>query len=413
MAFDGSIVYALAKELDAQLKDGRISRIIQPEKDELLLTVKQGGCQKRVLLSVNPSLPMVYLTDQTKNAPITAPTFCMLLRKHLTGGRILSVTQPSMERIIDFEIEHYNEMGDLCRKTLTIELMNKYSNIILRQDNQILDSIKHISSLVSSVREVLPGREYFIPFSNDKINPFRTDCKEFSDRVYSVGSFSAAKAIYSHVTGFSPMLAEEVLYRSGIDSDRSAASLLPEEQRTVYAAFQEVMRQIACASVTVSSGTSDTASFDCVESPKEVKSQNCRKAQEASRVNIIYQGEEPVAYGAFHYRLYEDPSFRIVEYDSISRLLSDFYSKKQALTSMRQKTAALRQTVHTLLNKNNKKYDLQQKQLKDTEKKNTGFTVSSLLLMAIARSPAFLFLKRPTFIPGKQFPFRWILLFPL
>ena len=94
---------------------------------------------------------------------MTAPNFCMLLRKHLNSARILTITQPDMERIIRFEIEHLNEMGDVCRKYLIIELMGKHSNIIFCDEkDQIIDSIKHISGLVSSVREVLPGRNYFV-----------------------------------------------------------------------------------------------------------------------------------------------------------------------------------------------------------------------------------------------------------
>ena len=95
MAFDGSIVHALLHELKQELEDGRIAKIVQPEKDELILTVKKEGRQKRLLISVNPSLPIMYLTEQNKNAPLQAPSFCMLLRKHLTGGRILMVSQPS------------------------------------------------------------------------------------------------------------------------------------------------------------------------------------------------------------------------------------------------------------------------------------------------------------------------------
>lgn len=162
MAFDGITVACMAHELHKNLSGGRISKIAQPETDELLLTIKSQEGNFRLLLSASASLPLVYLTQTNKPSPLTAPNFCMLLRKHISGGRIIAVTQPSMERILRFEIEHLDEMGDQCRKFLIVELMGKYSNIIFcNEQDQIIDSIKHISAQVSSVREVLPGRPYF------------------------------------------------------------------------------------------------------------------------------------------------------------------------------------------------------------------------------------------------------------
>ena len=142
MALDGFTVAAIVRELKHTIENGRISKIAQPENDELLLTVKGSEGQYRLLLSASASLPLAYLTSQNKPSPRTAPNFCMLLRKHIGGGRIVSVTQPGLERIISFEIEHLNDMGDLCRKFLIIELMGKHSNIIFCDDeNKILDSI--------------------------------------------------------------------------------------------------------------------------------------------------------------------------------------------------------------------------------------------------------------------------------
>ena len=104
MAFDGITIHALVSELNDKLADGRLSKIAQPEKDELFITIKAPKGQYRLLLSVNASLPLVYLTDDNKPSPLTAPGFCMLLRKHISNGRITGVTQPGLERIIDFRI---------------------------------------------------------------------------------------------------------------------------------------------------------------------------------------------------------------------------------------------------------------------------------------------------------------------
>ena len=134
MALDGFVISNLVHELNQKLHNGRISKIAQPESDELLLTIKSATGQHRVAISASASLPFVYMTQENKPSPMQAPLFCMVLRKHIANGRILRVYQPGLERIIHFEIEHLNELGDLCKKTLIVELMGKHSNIIFCND---------------------------------------------------------------------------------------------------------------------------------------------------------------------------------------------------------------------------------------------------------------------------------------
>ena len=157
MAFDGITVAALTKELKETICDGRIAKIAQPESDELLLTIKTKEGQRRLSISASASLPLIYLTNDNKPSPMTAPNFCMLLRKHIGNGRIVDVSQPGLERIIQLRIEHLDELGDLRQKTLVVEIMGKHSNIIFCDEkDQIIDSIKHVPAQMSSVREVLP-----------------------------------------------------------------------------------------------------------------------------------------------------------------------------------------------------------------------------------------------------------------
>ena len=187
MAFDGIVISSLVWELNERLADGRINKIYQPENDAIVLTIKNNRNNYRLLLSASPSLPLAYLTEDTGTNPMTAPNFCMLLRKHISGGRIVSILQPEMERILKFEIEHLNELGDVCTKYLIVELMGKHSNIIFcRPDGTIIDSIKHISLNISSVREVLPGRSYFIPNTMLKQNPLTITAAEFAERFHTV-----------------------------------------------------------------------------------------------------------------------------------------------------------------------------------------------------------------------------------
>ncbi len=332
MAFDGSCVAALCAELNNEILEGRIIKIAQPEKEELLLTIKKEGAQKRLLISANPSLPICYLTNQNKTAPLNAPSFCMLLRKHIQNGKIIKISQPSLERIIDIEIEHFNEMGDLCKKILTIELMGKHSNIIFRDEDKILDSIKHVNALVSSVREVLPGRNYFVPFENEKLNPlsFNTYSEKIEFDNIALSKFFSAK-----FTGISTILAQEICAKADIDSDRSASTLDKDEISRLMTTFEKYMEIIR------------SKSFE---------------------PNIVYDNDEPIFFAPFIFSIYSN--LKIEKYESISALLYDYYNKRQSFTTLRQKTSDLRGILQTLLSKDYKKYDLQLKQIEDTKKKD-------------------------------------------
>ena len=334
MAFDGITISCMARELMDKLAGGRISKIAQPEADELLLTIKTKEGNFRLLLSASASLPLVYLTESNKPSPLTAPNFCMLLRKHINGGRILSVTQPSLERILRFEIEHLNEMGDICRKYLIVEIMGKHSNIIFCTDtDQIIDSIKHVSAQMSSVREVLPGRDYFIPDTQEKANPLLITEDAF---VSLVGSKAAklSKAIYTSLTGLSPIVAEEICAEASLDSDRSANSYTSEEITHLYRCFSRYLEPLRLAQ------------YEPV---------------------IYYEGKAPVEFSCLPLTLYQH--YRKESFSSVSEVLERYYAEKNTLTRIRQKSTDLRRIVQTALERNVKKYDLQAKQLKDTEKR--------------------------------------------
>lgn len=244
MALDGITVASLAAELNHTILNARISKIAQPEADELLLTLKGNGGNYRLALSANASLPFVYLTQSNKPSPMTAPNFCMLLRKHIANGRITAIRQPGLERIIQFEIEHLDELGDLRTKTLIVELMGKHSNIIFcTEDNKIIDSIKHVSQQMSSVREVLPGRTYFIPQTQEKYDPLLTTQDEFIDKALSK-PLPTAKAIYATYTGISPALANEICFRASVDGDLPAAALSDEEKLHLSHNFLWMMEDV-------------------------------------------------------------------------------------------------------------------------------------------------------------------------
>ena len=343
MAFDGIATACLAKELSDLLTGGRINKIAQTDTSELVLTIKpmmeKGGGQVRLYLSADPSLPLCYLTEKARQAPLTAPAFCMLLRKHIQSGRIVSVTQPGLERIIRFEIEHLNEMGDLCRHTLVIEIMGKHSNLIFLDENEkVVDSIRRVSSLVSSVREVLPGRDYFIPSTQGKINPLEEKEDAFKEKLSQAGADPAGLLMKTY-TGLSRQMAEEILFRAKLSHDRSASSMTGEEQTALWKVFSGLMEDVR-------KGSFSPAIY--------------YKKAGGSRV--------PADFSAVPMTMYGDMEKK--DYPGISSLLEAFYDQKNEVTRIRQKSADLRHIVQTILERDIHKYDLQLRQIKDTEKKD-------------------------------------------
>lgn len=334
MAFDGITIANIVTELNQTITGGKINKIAQPENDELIITIKNQRKQYRLFLSASASLPLIYLTETNKPSPLTAPNFCMLLRKHIGSGKIIAIEQPGMERIIRFTIEHLNELGDLCTKYLIVEIMGKHSNIIFcNEEDQIIDSIKHVSAHMSSVREVLPGRPYFIPETQSKLNPFVLTEEIFQEKIFP-RPVNVAKAIYTSITGISPLMAEEVCYRAGIDGGIPTDGLEDVERVHLAHTFLRMVDDIK------------DGHFE---------------------PNIIYKGKEPVEFACFPLSQYQD--YRAVSYPSIFPVLETYYAEKNIVTKMRQKTVDLRKIVQNALERNVKKYQLQQKQLKDTEKK--------------------------------------------
>lgn len=341
MALDGLTIHALVDELKNKLNGGRLLKIAQPENDELQLTVRVEKTQYKLLISAGASLPLMYITENSKVSPLTAPNFCMLLRKHLNNAKIIDIYQPGLERIVNIKVEHYNDMGDLCYKLIIVELMGKYSNIIVTDlDGKIVDSIKHISANVSSVREVLPGRMYFIPDTTNKKNPLEVTKTTFIETI-KASSLPISKAIYTSFTGISPVIGEEICFRSNIDSEKPANVLDTTELEAIYNSFDDMM--------------------ECVKLNK-------------FQPNIIFteEGQDyiPKEFAPFSLSLYSDSKSKITYFDSMSQVLEQFYSQKSAVTRIRQKSYDIRRIVQTTLEKDYKKYEIQAKQLKDTEKKD-------------------------------------------
>ena len=334
MALDGITLTALTTEIRDKCVGGRISRIAEPEAHEILLTIKSGA-QQRLILSADPSLPLITLTETNKPSPMTAPGFLMLLRKHLQGGRIVSVTQPGLERAVRIEVEHLNELGDLCRKALILELMGKHSNLIfVDEDDRIIDAIRRVPSSVSSVREVLPGRPYFLPNTQQKTDPLSVSREAFS-ALFNERHSPLEKAVNEALTGLSPLMAREIVLTAGFDGSECADDLSDEECARLYDGLQQVLEPV-------------------------------RKEEFSPRI-YFHHGKQ-LEFSAVPLAVYQNEEVRL--YDSMSKAMEAYFGAKSAQVRMKQRSADLRHILQLSLERTSKKLDLQQKQLKDTEKRD-------------------------------------------
>lgn len=346
MAFDGATVRALSRELSDRLTDRKISKIAQPEKDELIFTIKGGGETVLLFASGSATLPLLYITEERKKSPDTAPAFCMILRKHLQGGRITEIRQMGAERVIRMSVEHLDEMGDLSTKYLYFEIMGRHSNIIFTDaDDTIIDAIKRINSFVSSVREVLPGKKYFIPAQEGKCDP--DSCSEdfFMNNIMPRGT-SVAKALQGSLTGFGTTLAEEVSYRAGVDSAASTAALSPDEKKALYSALTAYMSEI------------DRGKY----APVIYKNPDTGASVEFSPLPLKHLSD-----------MKEERA------GSVSEMLFLYYSSKNKTENIKQKSEDIRKLLHTLIARNKKTLAIQEKQLADTEKMDNYRVYGELL----------------------------------
>ena len=350
MSLDGIVLNNVSTELNSILSDCRISKIYQPEKDEIHFSIRSHGKNLRLLLSASSNNPRVYFTEFPKENPDNPPMFCMLLRKHIQGGRILNIEQVSLERILKISFESTDELGNLTIKDLIIEIMGKHSNIILvdRESNEIIDSIKRIPLSISTVRQILPGMQYTAPPSQDKINPIGVEKKEFLDLIYESEEKITFKFLYRNFIGLSPLVSREMCYRARIDRSSNLDDLSEEDRTNLYDSFSGIYKDV------------ESNNFK----PTLVKDEDDYDIVAFSSVDLTQFGDLPKTH-----------------FDSISELLDYYYLTSDKIDRIKQKSNDLRKNITMKLDRAKNKLAKQRKEV-ETAKDRDKYKIYGELITA-------------------------------
>ena len=334
MPIDAVFLESLRCELQEQLLACRVDKVQQPERDTILLSMRGPNGGGKLLLTASPNHPRIQLTSLSFENPAQPPMFCMLLRKHLTGGRLVSISQPPLERLVELTFDCIDEMGTPCQKKLILEIMGRNSNLILTgADGRILDCLRRVDFEMSEQRQVLPGLYYHLPPTQGKCSPW--DASE-QDLLALLGAQKTQKMADSFLLetfgGLSPLLCRELAYTvfGQVDFDLSQLT--------------DVQREDAAGKL--------FDAFDQLHTGKRTPV-------------ILVRDERPWDFTCIPIRQYEDLITQEPQ-PSFSALLDTFYAKRDSLERMRQKTQALRKTLTNLHNRTARKLANQQKELEAT-----------------------------------------------
>ncbi|WP_308577863.1 NFACT RNA binding domain-containing protein [uncultured Parvimonas sp.] len=347
MSFDGIFTKAVVDEITPLLLNGKINKINQPDKNEINIQIYNKENYK-LLLSCANNLSRIHLSEKNKKNPITAYNFCMLLRKHLVGGTIKNIYQHKMDRVVCFEIENLNELKELNKKLLIIEIMGKHSNIILvdKESNKIIDSIKHIDSRQSSIREVFPNKDYFF-VKDEKENILEENYRLPSEILKNSEPISMKKFFYTNYLGFSPTISYELLNNSNIDMDINSVNLSEEDIQKLDENFKILVENIKNKKyfpILIQDEVKNNKDFYCFD------------------LNL-YENKESVS--------------------NISNLVENFYHNNSLRDRINQKASGFKKVLTTKLNRLSNKYSAMNDELLNNKSKEDLKIFADLLSINI------------------------------
>lgn len=347
MSFDGIFTKAVVDEITPLLLNGKINKINQPDKNEINIQIYNKENYK-LLLSCANNLSRIHLSEKNKKNPITAYNFCMLLRKHLVGGTIKNIYQHKMDRVVCFEIENLNELKELNKKLLIIEIMGKHSNIILvdKESNKIIDSIKHIDSRQSSIREVFPNKDYFF-VKDEKENILEENYRLPSEILKNSEPISMKKFFYTNYLGFSPTISYELLNNSNIDMDINSVNFSEDDIQKLDENFKILVENIKNKKyfpILIQDEVKNNKDFYCFD------------------LNL-YENKESVS--------------------NISNLVENFYHNNSLRDRINQKASGFKKVLTTKLNRLSNKYSAMNDELLNNKSKEDLKIFADLLSINI------------------------------
>lgn len=352
MSFDGFVTRCVTDELRSKLLNGKIDKVYQPEKDEIILSVRTRSGNYKLLLSASASNPRIHLTEVQRENPMTPPMLCMLMRKHLAGAVIIDIKQNGFDRVVRIDAETRNELGDLCTRSVIIEIMGRHSNIILVDDSgRIMDSAKHIDFTVSAVRQVLPGMTYELPPAQDKTAADSLKATELMEALAAQPEDTLMdKFLLSEIMGMSPLLAREIVYR--------------------FSGNTKMMKcEVDCAAFVVHT----------VDFLKNI----CGGIYEPSLV-IEPSEKKPVAFSCVRLGQYEG-AYKIEEYDSISEVIDSFFEIRSRREHMNKRSAALLKLIHNNIERCQKKIVMHKEHIRSAQDRDKYKMYGDLLTANLYR----------------------------
>ena len=331
MALDGIYLYSLVNNLKNSIIDSKIDKINQPEKDEIILTIRKDRKNIKLLISASPKFARIHLTNNVKQNPIVAPMYLMVLRKYILGGRIIDLIQKDNDRILIMKIENRDELGFDSTYSLIIEIMGRHSNITLvrDRDNKVMESIKHITPNINSYRVLYPGVEYVYPPISNKLDPFSCTYENLNSFITN-NSIALDKDFYFNCfTGISKLLSNELYY--SITKEHSSPT-----RNEIYENLKNFTNNI-----------SENPSF------------------------TIFSDNEGYLKDYYCTQLsYSYANYKTTNYDDPNILMDTFYSKKDKQDRLQNKSTDLQRLINTNIDRCNKKSNILKETLKECEKKD-------------------------------------------
>ena len=351
MAFDAGMLFAVLSEISEQLGEGgaRVDKIYQPANDEITVSLRLGRETKRLLINAGTSSPRVALSDATRENPIAAPMFCMLLRKHLSGARMIAATQMGYERCARFTFSGYDEMGYATTKHLVAEVMGKYSNLMLLDaGDRILAALRTVDFSTSRVRQVLPGMIYELPPKQDKLCPIGAERTELLSRLAAYpGELSCERFLCATYLGTATQVAREIVYRATGRTDTLCRDVDPERLWEVFSRWFDDLRQ---------GRYSPTLVLDADGTPRDF-----------AYAEMTYWGED----------------HRLVACASFAELFDRFFAERDRIERIRQRASDLLRLLANAEARLTRKLEAQTAELADSMRGEEHRRSGELLLSSI------------------------------